>query len=259
MSLTLTGGNNRYALIERNAKRVSYLAMSDLHVFMHKTSIPQDIIDACIERRGRTGVFRNLEPTRLALIVIDMQNAWVEPGLSSLEIPESRSIVDNINRLARTVRKVGGIVAWTQSTFPADWTHRMYERFAPKEVRERMITDTAIGSLGHKLSDRMDAEEHDLKVVKTRPSAFIQGSSDLESLLRERHRDTLIVTGTLTNACCESSIRDAMALGFHNIIISDGTATRTDIEHNAALTNLFSMVAGVMTTDEALAMLSSTT
>ena len=225
---------------------------------MHKTSIPEDIIHACIERRGRTAVFRSLDPTRLALIVIDMQNAWVEPGLSALEIPETRSIVDNINRLAREIREVGGIVAWTQSTFPADWTHRMYEHFAPKELRERMITDTAIGSFGHKLSYRMDVEDHDLKVVKTRPSAFIQGSSDLESRLRDRYRDTLIVTGTLTNACCESSIRDAMALGFHNIIISDGTATRTDIEHNATLTNLFSMVAGVMTTDEAVAMLSAT-
>ena len=77
---------------------------------MHKTNIPDDIIHACIERRGRADVFRYLESTRLALFVIDMQNAWVEPGLSALEIPETRLIVDNINRLARAIRKAGGLL-----------------------------------------------------------------------------------------------------------------------------------------------------
>ena len=222
---------------------------------MHKFKIPDDVVNACIERRGKREVFTELEPSRLALVVIDMQNAWVEPGVSPLEIPVTRSIVDNINRLAGVVRASGGIVAWTQSTFPADWTHRMYKHFVIKELRDQMITETAVDSQGYKLSDRMDVHNQDLKVPKNRPSAFIQGSSGLERLLRERGRDTLIVTGTLTNACCESSIRDAMALGFHNIIISDGTATRSDAEHNAALTNLFSMVAGVMTTDEAVTLL----
>ena len=222
---------------------------------MHKFQISDDVVNACIERRGRLEVFTQLEPSRLALVVIDMQNAWVEPGASPLEIPVTRSIVDNINRLAEVVRATGGIVAWTQSTFPADWTNRMYAHFVTKDLRNQMITETAVGSQGYKLSDRMDVHEEDLKVPKNRPSAFIQGSSNLESLLRERGRDTLIVTGTLTNACCESSIRDAMALGFHNIIISDGTATRSDAEHNAALTNLFSMVAGVMTTDQAVQLL----
>ncbi len=222
---------------------------------MHKFEIPDDVVNACIERRGRLDVFTQLEPKRLALVVIDMQNAWVEPGASPLEIPVTRSIVGNINRLAEVVRANGGIVAWTQSTFPADWTNRMYAHFVTKDLRDQMITETAVGSQGYKLSDRMDVHEEDLKVPKNRPSAFIQGSSNLENLLRERGRDTLIVTGTLTNACCESSIRDAMALGFHNIIISDGTATRSDAEHNAALTNLFSMVAGVMTTDQAVTLL----
>jgi len=226
---------------------------------MHKTIIPENVIDSCIALRGHTQVFSSIEPERSALVVIDMQNAWVEPDLSAVEIPESRSIVDNINRLARATRAAGGIVAWTQSTFPADWTHRMYEHFAPKEWRDRVISETAIGSHGHNLSDRMDVATDDIKVVKTRPSAFIQGSSILEKLLRERNRDTLIITGTLTNACCESSIRDAMALGFHNIIVSDGTATRTDIEHNATLTNLFSFLAGVMTTNEVLTKLDSKT
>jgi ureidoacrylate peracid hydrolase len=222
---------------------------------MHKIAIPQRIVDACIARRGRLHAFQSIDPTRTALIVIDMQNAWVEPNESALEIPESRSVIDNINRLAGVVRAAGGIVAWTQSTFPADWVHRMYEHYAPKEWRDRIVKETAIGSHGHALSNRMDVKAEDIKVVKTKPSAFIQGSSNLEALLRERGRDMLIITGTLTNACCESSARDAMALGFHNIIVADGTATRSDEEHNAALGNLCQLVASLMTTEEVIGLL----
>ena len=60
---------------------------------MHKFEIPDDVVNACIERRGRLDVFTQLEPKRLALVVIDMQNAWVEPGASPLEIPVTRSIL----------------------------------------------------------------------------------------------------------------------------------------------------------------------
>jgi ureidoacrylate peracid hydrolase len=224
---------------------------------MHKIAIPDAITDACIARRGRSHVFESIDPTRTALIVIDMQNAWVEPGVSMLEIPQSRTVIDNINRLASATRNAGGIVAWTQSTFPADWTHRMYEKFMPKQWRDRIIAETALGTHGHALSARMDVMPEDLKVVKTRPSAFIQGSSQLEEQLRIRGRDMLIITGTLTNACCESSARDAMALGFHNIIISDGTATRSDEEHNAALLNLCQLVADVRTTEDVIRLLHS--
>jgi ureidoacrylate peracid hydrolase len=229
----------------------------EIQLAMHKVEIPKRIIDACIARRGRFHVFDEIDPKRTALIIIDMQNAWVEPGVSPLEIPESRSIVENINRLAAVARESGALVVWTQSTFEPTWTNKMYERFGTAEWRQKIIADTAIGAFGHELSSRMDVKDEDIKVVKTKPSVFIQGSSNLEPQLRERNRDTLIIAGTLTNACCESTARDAMALGFHNIIVSDGTATRSDEEHNAALTSLIQLVADVMTTDEAINLLRS--
>jgi len=48
----------------------------------------------------------------------------------------------------------------------------------------------------------------------------------------------LIITGTLTNVCCESSARDAYMLGYKVLFASDATAAVSDAEHNAALTNL---------------------
>lgn len=222
---------------------------------MHKINIPRAIIDSCVRMRGRRHAFQSLDPGRTAMLVIDMQNSWVQPGFSPLEIPMARSIVPNINTLAVAVREAGGIVAWTQCTFPRDWTTRSYENFGAPEYRDRIIADSEPGSHGYQIADQMDVAAEDLVIPKNRPSAFIQGSSNLESELRARERDTLIITGTLTNACCESSARDAAALGFANIMVSDAMATRTDAEHNATLINVMQLTADVRSTKEVLTLL----
>ena len=222
---------------------------------MHKVHIPQEIIDACIRFRGRRHAFEHIDPQRTALVVIDMQNSWVQPELSPLRIPGTLDIIPNINALAAAVRGAGGLVAWTRSTFPEDWTTRSYERFGSPGWRDRIIADTIPGSHGHRIFDRMDVHADDIVVDKNRPSAFVQGSSVLEAELRARGRDTLIITGTLTNACCESSARDAAALGFLNIMVSDAMATRTDVEHNATLVNVMQLVADVRTTEDVMALL----
>ena len=224
---------------------------------MHRIEIPQAIIDSCIRMRGRRYAFQSLDPVRTALLVIDMQNSWVQPGLSPLEIPMTRSIIPNINALASAVRQAGGLVAWTQSSFPREWTTRSYQNFGAPDYCDRIIADSEPGSHGHRIADDMDVASDDLKVLKNRPSAFIQGSSNLEAELRAHGRDTLIITGTLTNACCESSARDAAALGFANIMVSDAMATRTDVEHNATLINVMQLVADVRSTEEVLSLLAA--
>ena len=100
---------------------------------MHKIKIPKEIINACIERRGKTHVYDKLNLTKTALVVIDMQNSWVAPELSVLGIPEAKTIVPNINKIGKVLRKAGGIVAWTQSTFDDPWTKAMYKGFAMKK------------------------------------------------------------------------------------------------------------------------------
>jgi ureidoacrylate peracid hydrolase len=59
----------------------------------------------------------------------------------------------------------------------------------------------------------------------------------------------VLITGTVTNVCCESSARDAMMLNFKTIMVSDGNAARTDAEHNATLASFYSVFGDVMDTD----------
>jgi len=92
----------------------------------------------------------------------------------------------------------------------------------------------------------------DLKVNKTRFGAFAPGSSELHAILQERRIDTLIITGTATNVCCESSARDAMMLDYRVIMLSDANATWTDDEHAASLDNFMLFFGDVMTADEVI-------
>ncbi|MGB8057805.1 MAG: isochorismatase family protein, partial [Pseudolabrys sp.] len=49
--------------------------------------------------------------------------------------------------------------------------------------------------------------------------------------------ETLLITGTVTNVCCESTARDAMMLDYRVVMLSDGNASLTDEEHTASLNN----------------------
>src|SRR5260370_21129310 len=94
-------------------------------------------------------------------------------------------------------------------------------------------------------------------VDKTRFGAFVPGSSDLHDILQARGIDTLIITGTATNVCCESTARDAMQMNYKVVVVADGNATNTDAEHNATLNNIVRLFADVITTEQLLGFLRS--
>ena len=82
---------------------------------MEEFDFPQSLIDRVNSLRGRLHPFDGLDPLRTALVVIDMQNVFVEER-AAYEVPASRRIVPNINRLAGATRENGGLVAWVQMT-----------------------------------------------------------------------------------------------------------------------------------------------
>ena len=87
---------------------------------MHTLSIPRSVVERVVERRGREHVYEDLDPARTALIVVDMQNAFMLPEVAHALCPMAEQIVPNINRLARAVRATGGTVVWIKTTFTPD-------------------------------------------------------------------------------------------------------------------------------------------
>jgi ureidoacrylate peracid hydrolase len=93
-------------------------------------------------------------------------------------------------------------------------------------------------------------------VSKNRLTPFADPSQALERLLRAHGVDMALVVGTVTNVCCECTARDAAMRNFKTIMISDANASRNDAEHNATLSIFLQAFGGVLSTDEAIRLIS---
>ena len=224
---------------------------------MHPTWIPPDIAERMMARRGRLHVFDSIDPRRTALVVIDMQEAFLAPGAPS-ETPAAREIVANINRLATSVRAAGGAVAWVQAAFkptgPQSWP-LFFDCMVAPALSAAILDALTEGRPGHALWRELDAQPGDIRVKKIRYSAFFPGACELPDLLRARAIDCVLITGTLTNVCCEASARDAMMGGFKVVLVSDANAARSDAEHVASMVSVIQFFGDVRRTEELIAMI----
>lgn len=222
---------------------------------MHNINISKEATEAAIERRGgRLHAFENIDPTKTALLVIDMQKYFLEPGMAA-EVPTAREIVPNINRLADQLRLKGGKVAWVITTFKEDILNEwslLRELFSPERC-QAMVQNLAADGPGHDIWPALDVNDEDWIIEKKRFSAFIGTFGALEKRLREAGIDHVIITGTLTDVCCESTARDAMMLNFKTTVITDANASRSDEDHNNALNALIRIFADVVSTDDMIA------
>ena len=224
---------------------------------LNGATIPDDVVRRVIERRGTAHPFAELEPAKTALVVVDMQNAFMDEAVGHAVCPAARDIVPAINRLADALRRTGGGVFWIKTTCDerslAEWSVA-HEMSSPK-WRAMRIAALTKDSPGHQLWPALDVRAEDEIVDKYRYSGFLPGTSDLAERLRARGFDTLLITGTVTNVCCESSARDASMLNFRTIMVSDGNAASTQAEHEAALTAFYNIFGDVMDTDMLVAAL----
>lgn len=221
---------------------------------MHNTVIPEWVRQHVKERRGAVHAFADMDATRTALLVVDMQRGFLDEAVAHSYVPEALEIVPAINRLAATLRQTGGRVVFIRMVATPEARREWsvyYDDLTLPARRDARFAGMKAGGPGHALWPGLDVGAADLIVDKTRFSAFIQGSSDLEAILRAEGIDTVLVTGTVTNTCCESTARDAMMRNFRTVMISDANAARSDEAHNAALQNFYLSFGDVMTVAEA--------
>lgn len=213
------------------------------------------LIERVIARRGRLHAFETLTPRRTALVVVDMQNSFVQQGGGHAWVPAAAATCPTINRLANGLRVLGGTVAWILNTYTPqseqDWSHFHRELSSPAghALRSRSMSE---GDPGHALYAELRPEATDWQVNKNFYSAFIQGSSDLHRRLQAQDIDTVLIAGTATNVCCESTARDAMMLNYRTIMVSDACSAMTVEEHEHCLSVFLFNFGDVQTTDEVL-------
>lgn len=224
----------------------------------HQIVIPPELLAMVRSMRGgRLHIFDDIVPARTALVVIDLQNGYMEPG-APLEVPNARDIVPQVNAVAGALRDVGGTVVFIQYAMADEalesWS-TWYRQFNRPDLLEAIRADFARGAHHWRLWPELDVRAEDLVLEKQRFSAMIPGTCDLDAALRARGIDTMIIAGTMTNVCCESTARDAMQMNYKVIFLADATATWTDVAHNGTLANMCMVFADVMSGDEVIASL----
>ena len=218
--------------------------------------IRREIVERVMQRRGRLHLFERLDPRRTALLVIDMQNAFVAKA-APVEVPAARDIVPAINRLATELRRLRVPVIWVcHQNDPGghDW-ERFFGSFVAPQDRARAAQALSAGDPLQRLYPELQVAPGDLATTKNRYSALIGQSSDLGSILKQHRIDTLLIAGTKTNVCCESTARDAMMLDYKVVMLSDCTAALSEEEHRATLENVIQQFGDVMTSEEVLKIL----
>jgi ureidoacrylate peracid hydrolase len=220
---------------------------------MHSVTVRKEIADRVLQRRGRYHLFDRLDPARTALIVIDMQTAFCMPGAPA-EVPAARGIVAPINALTAELRSLGVPVIWVLHANErigdkSDW-ELFFNTIVADDVREKTLE--SLTGAKQSVWEALVTAPADRTVLKNRYSAFIPGSSALERVLRGMGIDTVLVAGTKTNVCCESTARDAMMLDFKVVLVEDCCAALSDDEHRSALENIIQQFGDVMTADEVL-------
>lgn len=159
-----------------------------------------------------------LDPSRTALVNVDMQNAFVEG--TPLSAPDGPALIPVVNRLAKACRDAGMMVIHTLHVTRRDGSNHgtMGELIEP--VRAGYINE---GAETAKLHPGVEVGKDDILLYKPRYGSFT--GTDLDQVLRSNGVDTIIVTGICTNICCETTAREAGMKDYHVFFPSDGTET----------------------------------
>ncbi len=180
-----------------------------------------------------------IEPTRTALLIVDLQNDFLHPdgayaraGQTSADIA---ALPDKVLPLADALRARGGWVVSTQFTLVPGKGGEPFISPHLKALRPFLGKgDFAPGSWGNSLVDQL--QPADLTVEKVAYSAFFM--TRMEWVLKKAGIDRLFVGGIVTNGGVASTVRHAHVLDFHNFVLSDGCAAFREETHDITLASL---------------------
>jgi ureidoacrylate peracid hydrolase len=188
----------------------------------------------------RTGRRLRFDPSRAAVLVVDMLNEFLEPG-GEMVLLEGRSIIEPINRLLAASREMGMRVVWLCDEHPIP---------EDKEFEKR-VPHCIGGTWNAGIADAMDVAPDELRIAKRRYSGFF--GTDLDLRLREWGVEQVVVTGVVTNICVRSTVHDAYFLGYDVFVPEDCVSATSDREQASTLYDIDTHFGDVVTSEELMA------
>ena len=187
-----------------------------------------------------------LAKERAALLVIDMQKFFLDPESPTFTCG-GRAVLPNVKRL---------IAAFRQANRPIIHTRHVHH---PEGLDAGIMGwwwqgMCLEGTPESEIHDDIAPLAHEKVVLKHRYSTFY--NTDLETVLRCLNVEDLVISGIMTNMCCESTARDAYYRDYRVFFLADATGSINEEMHLATLLNLAFGFAFVTTTDAILQQLS---
>jgi len=181
-----------------------------------------------------------------ALLVIDMQKFFLDP-LSPTFTCGGLAILPGVKKLINSFRDAGRPVIYT--------CHVHHPAGMDAGIMEWWWKGMCIeGSPESQVHDSISPLPGEKVIYKHRYSSFY--NTDLETILRCLKTEDLVITGIMTNMCCESTARDAYYRDYRVFFPADGTGSINEEMHLASLLNLAFGFAYITTVDSIISQLS---
>jgi ureidoacrylate peracid hydrolase len=200
-----------------------------------ETNGPFEVVSEFSERR--TGRRLQFDPSRAAILVVDMLNEFLEPG-GEMVLLSGRSVIEPINRLLAAGREMGTRVVWLCDEHPIP---------EDKEFEKR-VPHCIGGTWNAGIIDAMDVAPNELRIAKRRYSGFF--GTDLDLRLREWGVQQVVVTGVVTNICVRSTVHDAYFLGYDVFVPEDCVSATSDREQASTLYDIDTHFGDVVRSDD---------
>ena len=205
---------------------------------------------------------------KTALLVVDMQNAFVRRGgyldLLGFDISVTEKIITPCRKIVNAARKKGVKIIYLQMACSADLldignpnspvSHKSRGlAFIEKhpEMKDRIYIH---GTWGANIIEELKQQPGDIIIRKQKYDGFV--GTDLHTVLKSNNIKYLIFIGTATNICVETTLRHAFSLNYFPILVSDAVSQLGPaITQEATIHNVRSTFGWVTTSQELLSMM----
>ncbi|MFW9844634.1 MAG: cysteine hydrolase family protein [Candidatus Thorarchaeota archaeon] len=192
-------------------------------------------------------------PENCALLVIDLQDEFVKPHWSPDWVPEATRQIPRVKKLIDHCRSKNIPVIFTVYSKTHNYMDRPKTgKFMPGRYSDLDIDLSQFYQDG-KVWHEIEPQDDEIVIRKSSYGAFYD--TPLETILKNLKKDTVIITGTLTNYCCSTSARQAYERSFKVVFGSDVTAADDPELQEFELKIMRKGFAKVLTADEIIAVL----
>ena len=213
-----------------------------------------------------------------AVIVVDMQNDFGSPGgmfdRAGIDIKPIQDIVEPISAVLQAARSEGMLVVYLKMAFQPDlsdssypdgptWVkHRQLEAGEPTTAPDGTPSRILIRDTWNtEIVDELQPQADDIVIYKNRYSGFY--NTTLETALRGRGIENVVVVGATTSVCVDSTVRDAVFRDLHCLVLEDCTAEPIAFDaprsnHDATLLTLELLFASIANSETLIAALEGT-